>query len=508
MRTPLLRSLAAVFTAALTLSLLAGCGSSGDTRDGHSRSASTGNYGTSTFPVPEEIAPNVDFWRHVYGVWSRGQVAIHDDEHMGLIYEVVRLPGPIKGGYTAQQKALVKGKVASYRSQLAVLRKAVSTGTRLSPSQKTLMKKIERAGGRSVLFGAADRVRGQRGLRERFRRGVEISGAYLIEFREAMRRYGVPEDLAYLPHVESSFQPHARSGVGASGMWQFMKGTGKMYMTVNSSVDQRLDPVLSADAAARYLHDSYRKLHSWPLAVTSYNHGRGGMAKAKAAYGDDIGRIVRNYKGKHFKFASRNFYAEFVAAREVAVNAKRYFPEGVRYQKPIQKDRIRLHSGMPAGHLARHYGTSVTRLADLNPSWRSSVINGARYVPPGSPVWLPPGTTRRVAQQPRPPVRPVAIAAAPKPKAKSAARSGSRTLARLDPPKRSKVKAPSKRKVAKATPKKAKVVKARYHVVKPGETLYRISREYDLSIERLRKLNRLASGSNSIRSGQRLRVSI
>lgn len=510
-----------VLIAALSLG---GCGGGASTR---SETAASGHgFGaTAQFPVPEEIRPNVDFWRHVYGVWSRGQVAFHDDEHMGVIYEVARLPGPIKGGYTSYQKQWINSKQRAYRSRLRDLETRVRSGQTLSPSDKALAAKFEQAGSIGYVYGAAERLRTQRGLRERFRRGVEISGRYDPAFREIMRSHGVPEDLAYLPHVESSFQTNARSSVGAAGVWQFMPSTGRIFMDVNGTVDERLDPILAADGAARYLSSAHRKLGSWPLAITSYNHGVGGMTKAKATYGDDIGRIVKHYNGRAFKFASRNFYSEFVAAREVARNARSYFPEGVHYEQPWPHDRVVLRDSMPAHHIASHYGVSTASLARLNLHWRKPASKGRASLPSGSTVWLPAGSTRRVASLPPPYSAPVMVASAqrkPTPVAATTRSKAARSepaVARVEPAKskaaatkvsaRSKPKPEPKVAVKKSKSRKGSgLTKAKYHVVKPQETLYRVAVINGISVGQLRKLNRLGPSDNNIRVGQRLKVGI
>ena len=474
------------------------------------------NYGPSgAFPVPAEIQPNVDFWRHVYGVWSRGQVAFHDDEYMGVIYEVAQLPGPIQDGYTSYQKDWIRGRTNYYKDRLSALERRVGSREALSPADKELLAKFEKAGGSHAVYGAADRLRTQRGLRERFRRGVEISGRYDKTFREVMRANGVPEDLAYLPHVESSFQTNARSSVGAAGVWQFMPSTGRLYqMDVNGTLDERLDPILCANGAARYLSDAYRKLHSWPLAITSYNHGMGGMANAKAQYGDDIGRIVTDYNGKSFKFASRNFYAEFIAAREVASNPRRYFPEGIRYEEPWSHDRLVLRGSMPADHLARHYGLSTDGLARLNLHWREAAVDGRALLPAGSTVWLPAGTTRRIASQPPAYSQPVMVASSNPGPAIAPVRAEP-AVARAEPRKPAVASAPKTLRVsATAAPPKAKAIKvsavspAKYHVVKPQETLYRVAVINGISVAELRKLNKLGPNDNNIRPGQKLKVAI
>lgn len=497
-------SLLLILTAALTM---AGCGSGGDKREAQV------DYGSSEiFPVPSEIQPNVDFWRHVYGVWSRGQVAFHDDEHMDVIYEVARLPGAIHDGYTETQKRWISERKAYYQDQVRGLERRVSSRAPLSQSDKQLLAKFEKAGGTSALYGASDRVRSQRGLRERFRRGLEISGRYDPHFRELMRAQGVPEDLAYLPHVESSFQTNARSSVGAAGVWQFMPSTGRMYMTVNSTQDERLDPILAANGAANYLSDAYRKLRSWPLAITSYNHGQGGMAKAKAMYGDDIGRVVKNYNGKYFGFASRNFYAEFIAAREVASHPKLYFPEGVHKEAPWPHDRLVLRSSMPAQHVARHYGVSTSSLSTLNMHWRESASQGSAMLPSGSTVWLPAGSMRRVASHPPSYSAPVMVARTePKRPSPVAATRSEPRLAQIQPRPKAQPKISASTPTKKAQPKAIKVSaksNAKYHVVKPQETLYRVATLNGISVAQLRKLNKLGSSDNNIRPGQKLMVGI
>ncbi|WP_165741731.1 transglycosylase SLT domain-containing protein, partial [Candidatus Thiosymbion oneisti] len=453
----------------------AGCSSSNE-RELANRTVSAAKRptGSRTFPVPSEIKDNVAFWRNVYGEWSRGEVAIHDNEYMGVIYEVADLPGPTLNGYTAEQKRFVRARKAYYKRRLKNLEDKVRAGLSLSRYDRSLYNRLMGAGGKWAIYGASNRVRSQRGLRERFRRGLAISGRYDAKFREIFRSRGLPEDLAYLPHVESSFQTHARSSVGAAGVWQFMRGTGKLYMIVNGAVDERLDPVTAAEGAASYLGGAYRKLGSWPLAVTSYNHGQAGMQKAKAIYGNDIGAIVRKYKGPYFKFASRNFYAEFIAAREVASHPHRYFPEGIKYQAPLSEDRLVLRRSISAPRIAHYYDVPTYRLADLNLHWKKSVRRGSAKLPAGSTVWLPRGTLKRAGH-----IAPSSVLLAKaeyRPKAKRKSTRTARAESRQKPIRIAKVKprrkptkvakAESRRKpirLAKAEPKRkpTRVAKAR-----------------------------------------------
>ena len=354
----------------------------------------------AVFPVPPALQPQIAFWQNVYAVWGRGQVALHDNRYLDLIYDVITLPGETGEGYSDSQKALLKARYESLKAALSQLESKTVVRAPLTTGEQTLAARIQSSsGGPGAIAGASDRLRSQRGLRERFKRGLEISGRYDAAFRQAFREAGLPEDLAYLPHVESSFQNHAASSVGAVGMWQFMPGTARQFMMMNAAVDERRDPVASAQGAARYLGKAHNRLDSWPLAITSYNHGVGGMARAKEAWGDDIAAIVRNYSGKGFGFASRNFYAEFLAARNIARNPQRFFPEGLSYQAPLNQDRIRLRQTVAAHTLANYYEVNLGELTILNRAWNPPAQSGRIPLPAGTMVWLPAGTMARLAQR-------------------------------------------------------------------------------------------------------------
>ena len=291
------------------------------------RSAPSQNFYSGAFQKPGELEPAVEFWRKTYTVWHRSEVAFHDDRYMDVIYEVMVLPGDVDESLTSEQKEIVKQRRDFWKAQLFALESKLRYNVPLNVNDRQLISKLERSGRQfnSVLNGAAERVRSQRGTRERFKRGLEISRRYDPQFRKIFREAGLPEDLAYLPHVESSFQPAAKSSAGAVGMWQFTKGAAKTFIPAGDRVDKRLDPFASAIGAARYLSYAYRKLGDWPAAITSYNHGIGGMKRAQNQVGRDFVRIVKTYDGPAFGFASRNYYAQFLAAREIASNPMRYF---------------------------------------------------------------------------------------------------------------------------------------------------------------------------------------
>jgi membrane-bound lytic murein transglycosylase D len=410
----------------------------------------------AAFPRFSGLESNVEFWRRAFAEWSVTQVVIHDLDYPAVIYEVADLDGPREFPYTDAQRDYVEDLRESWEDRLKTLEGKIMLGWELTDEDKALALQITTNAGTDAIRGAHERVRSQRGLREQFARGVEVSGKYLDRFRAIFREAGLPEDLAYLPHVESSFQEFARSSAGAAGMWQFTRGTGRNYLTITSAVDERLDPVAAAYGAARYLKDAHDVLGTWPLALTSYNHGVQGMTRAKSQFGTDFERIVQEYDSRSFGFASRNFYAEFLAARDVARSHERYFPEGLAILPPLSLDETSLAQKTTPGAVARRYGVSVDELALLNPAWTSAAVRSGYSLPAGTRVWLPRGSLAAAVATPAPATEPAA--------------EGS------------------------------------VHVVRRGETLSMIATRYGTTISELRSLNGIPSRSSLIQVGQTLRV--
>jgi membrane-bound lytic murein transglycosylase D len=234
---------------------------------------------------------------------------------------------------------------------------------------------------------AMHRIRCQTGQKDRFRAGVIRSGAYIDEIKRIFRSKGLPEDLSYLPHVESSFNPKAYSKFGAAGMWQFTRSTGKYYMKVGYTIDERRDPIISSYAAAKLLHHNYRKLHNWPMALTAYNHGVSGMLRARRKKGT-YERIFTEYRSRIFKFASRNFYSEFLAAREAAKNYRQYFGD-LKLDTPVKSREVVLKGYVSLPQMARHLNLGIDELRQLNPALRHPVFRGQKYVPKGYRLRLP-----------------------------------------------------------------------------------------------------------------------
>ncbi|MCI5158225.1 MAG: LysM peptidoglycan-binding domain-containing protein [Candidatus Electrothrix sp. AUS1_2] len=246
----------------------------------------------------------------------------------------------------------------------------------------------------AVFREAVDNLRVQIGLKDTFRKGVVRSGAYMPLIKKIMRAYHLPVELAYLPHVESSFNLNAHSKAAAVGLWQFTKGTGQEFLTINELVDERFDVYLSTVAAARFLKENHRQLGAWPLALTAYNYGRAGMVRAQEQWGS-YPKIIANHQTGIFKFAAKNFYSEFIAAVRVARRLEN--DRSLVKNRPWINVTFRLHKYASAKELSAFFGIPDEEFERLNPALRDQVIEGRKYIPEGTLVRLP--ATKRIRKQ-------------------------------------------------------------------------------------------------------------
>jgi membrane-bound lytic murein transglycosylase D len=336
------------------------------------------------FPVYPSLKSNVAFWKQIYGTYSTSQGILHDRRNLDIIYDIIELKDPKTPGAAKFNSKKVKQIKIKYERLL----KTVATGKPpVSDEEKRICDLFTQKKSQGLLRDAHLNVRFQLGQKDRFRAGLIRSGAYLDEIRSIFKQYGLPLDLAYLPHVESSFDYKAYSKFGAAGIWQFTWGTGKKYMTVDYTVDERRDPILATHAAAQFLKKNHDILGNWPMAVTAYNHGPSGMLRAKKTHGDHE-TVLNCYNGSTFGFASRNFYSEFLAAREIAKNHQRYF-SNLEFDSPVRRHTLKVPGYVAWQDLMRHFQVDENTLKKLNPALREPVFNGQKYVPKGFLLHLP-----------------------------------------------------------------------------------------------------------------------
>jgi membrane-bound lytic murein transglycosylase D len=429
------------------------------------------------FPLPPAYRENVEFWMRVYGEWKDNQMVIHDSQKMDIVYEVMDIPEENNLLRTAAKLNVSKRMLQIQNILLDLNQNPDSHLT--SEEHKKIHDLFENDNEPNKFRNAAINIRVQQGIKDRFESGLERMTQYVEQIKRIFREEGMPGEIAYLPLVESSFNNQSLSKTRAAGIWQFMPGTARFFMKVNSDVDERLDPYVATRAAARYLKKSYQLFGNWPMALMSYNHGQQGIQNAVARIGSrDFMTILDNYEGKYFGFASRNFYAEFLAACKVMNNSEKYFGR-VNYAKPLLHDSIQLAKPLYTSSLLNQADLTREELRTYNPALQPAVIFSRRPIPAGYVLRIPRG---RVSDLP------VFIA---------------RLRNQAKPSKTPTVAATEE---ATSNPKSSKSSSYNHkkYVVRRGDTLFTIAQKFSIPIDSIRKLNGL--NHNRILPGQVLLV--
>jgi membrane-bound lytic murein transglycosylase D len=330
----------------------------------------------SNFGVDARMQKNLDFWVSIYSKYYTYQGLIHDAKYVDHVYEVLDLRGKRESRVTRDAKA-------KWRDILMSVHHKQNHPEKMNAQEKRIYEMYADVSEPDKFLAAAHRrrLRFQLGQKDRFLEGYIQSGRYLPRMEEIFRREGLPVELTRLPFVESSFNTKAKSKVGASGIWQFMRSTGKLFLKINDAVDERNDPIRATEAAAKLLRMNYESLRSWPLAVTAYNHGRKGMMRAVRKVGsDELEDLVGSYHARSFGFASSNFFTELLAAIETERNAQQYFGN-VERAKPKEYIEAEIPEAVNLKELAGILHMDVLKLKDLNPGVFDAVFKGKTMLP-------------------------------------------------------------------------------------------------------------------------------
>ena len=410
----------------------------------------------NAFPRPAGLEPDIGFWTRIYTEVPTTSGLIHDDRKLAIVYE--QLDFDANTSRSARRK-IVKAAKNRYEKILARLASGKRQG--LSEDEQRVLALWPDDITNAELKNAASRLRFQLGQSDRFKAGLIRSGRWKPFIDATLARRGLPPEIAALPHVESSFNPDAYSKVGAAGLWQFTRSTGRRFMRIDHVVDERMDPYLATDAAARLLEYNYDTLGSWPLALTAYNHGLAGMRRAIRKLGTDDPEIVlRQYQGRTFGFASRNFYPAFLAAAQIDAEPEKYFGP-VRIDTPPATITVPMEDYLSAKTIAASFGLDEDTLRIYNPALMPTVWTGNKYIPKGFELRLP---RHAVDGDPM------------------------NLLAAIDPGERYPDQKPD-------------VI----HRVRRGDTLSGIASSYGVTVNDLMQINNLRS-RNLIRAGQVLRL--
>jgi membrane-bound lytic murein transglycosylase D len=336
-----------------------------------------------TFTADEYILDQARFWYAIYIDVGDDEGLLHDPFYPDLVFRKAKAPGQGRVG-----GKLAEAQVNALRAEImGMIAKDTSAWT---PEDKALRARFPLYWDTTAIRLSCERIRFQRGLKGKYRAGLERSYRYLPLIDSVFTAQGVPSRLRFLPHVESSFYPFAYSKVGAAGMWQFMKSSAKHYkMKVTYQIDERRDPLAATVAAARMLAYNHTLLQSWPLAIVAYNHGPGGLANAARSTGTrELSTIIKSYYSNTFGFASKNFYAEFLAASSIALKADSLFP-GLRKMEPLRSRHLILQKPVGSKFVCAVTGLSPEELEEYNLALRPATFRGNGQFPKGFALRLP-----------------------------------------------------------------------------------------------------------------------
>lgn len=412
--------------------------------------------GEELFPMPVELEPDVKFWLSIFTQYNTREGLLHDNRYLGVVYETVALPENV----SRRQRQRISDQRRDYFKSIL---QSLASGKRdsLSTDEARVLKLWPDDVTDKELSAASGRIRLQLGLSDRFQEGLRRAGRWRQHVNTEFARLGVPIELGALPHVESSYNPDARSHVGASGIWQFTQGTGRRFLQIDHVLDERNDPYLATTAAAKLLAYNYSITGNWPMAITAYNSGLSGARRAMQRFGDDAyADILRKYDGRTFGFASRNFYVAFLAAKEVDQNPEKYFP-GVVPDNPVDYATYQLDAYVPADRLASVLKVSEKDLERHNPALQATIWQGSKYLPKNFEIRMPESMLDGRLQD---------------------------LVANLSSDSRFDKQLPDL-----------------FHTVARGDTLSEIADAYDTRVSTLVALNSLSSG-NRIRAGQKIRL--
>lgn len=350
------------------------------------------------FKVPQDLRENVRFWLRIYTELTTQHVAIFDARHPAIVYEVLDFRDLAKTArnqvvYEITVEKRVKAAMAAYRKGLLHLAKHPAA-TQMPNGQTREIQGIKQALARlkhkHSLTELAKHIRSQTGQRDNIVKGLLAAEAFFPKMEEIFRQLDVPSELTRLTLVESSFNLHAKSRVGAAGIWQFMPNPGKKFLRIESpkQIDERLSPLKATAAAAGLLKESYQRFKNWPLTVTAYNHGLRGLPRGRKGDTSDFARIAHFFDACNAStplgWAARNYYSEFLAVLHAEAYRKMFYGEPpVSTLKPVAYRVIQ--SPIHAAVFAKNAGMSISEFALLNPD----VQNLSRRLPKGFYVAVP-----------------------------------------------------------------------------------------------------------------------
>lgn len=312
------------------------------------------------FKISPYFRAQVVFWAQIYTQFTSEQVLIHDKNDLSIVYDAIGYPRSAQSKLTNYQRAQKQNS-----RTLATVRKLKKSLLELSKTRKPKskhaqdlqrhlikigVKRPKRVSRKKYFSNLAQNIRVQTGQRNRIFQGILNAFPFEGVLDKLFKSFNLPHELLAIAFVESSFNPKATSRIGASGVWQIMPFIDKGLFPQEKGINSRRNVILSTIGAFHLLAQNFQILKRWDLAVTAYNSGTKHIIKAKRKFRKrrkdiDLSYILKNYNSPHLGFASKNFFAEFLALVYILEYKELLFPlDGVKYSAIEQNPKLRYNN--------------------------------------------------------------------------------------------------------------------------------------------------------------------
>jgi membrane-bound lytic murein transglycosylase D len=347
------------------------------------------------FHVPDSMKENVGFWLKIYTEYTTEHLVIFDSKHPSLIYEALDFRDLAKTSrnqmaYEIVRQQRIKKKIAAYHWAFHHLAQHPNHA-QPTVEEANILKVLPLLPHKHSFADLGASMHFQSGQRDNIIKGLLAAEAFFPKMEDLFQQLGVPAQLTRLSLVESSFDLSAHSRADAMGVWQFLRPSGKEYLMIDDhrEIDERLSPLKATVAAGKLLRRNYSIFHDWSLAVTAYNHGPAGLPHVHSdADREALPRLFSTCEKKHSRlgFASKNYYAEFLAVLHAEAYRQLYYGDAPFVAKYLTFTKFeQTTNSQTAVQLADQYHMNLADFRLMNPDIR----NIHRNIPAGFWIALP-----------------------------------------------------------------------------------------------------------------------
>lgn len=320
--------------------------------------------GDSKFNISADLRKRVNFWVKIYSYYSTTQGVFHLTDNPSFVLGEIDLTEIYNNSVMSDGE-----KISRIEFEVKNKKKYYSDRYKINPAK----------------------VRLQMGLRDRMKKALYLSGKYINQMEKIFESENLPIELTRLVYVESSFNIFAQSKVGASGLWQIMPSVARSRGYIGNNFDNRNHPIYATKLAAKIMKQNYAAFKSWPLAITAYNHGLTGVKRMiKKNNSVKIEELISSKNvTSSWGFASKNFYACFLAVLQVERNASELFGKDLIKANALSFREYNLPNHTKKSEILKWFDGSSTRFRQMNPHLNWVAIKNKKIVPAGVPLMIP-----------------------------------------------------------------------------------------------------------------------